>query len=131
MDEFYILKEEMKQKKKWAVVGVTENPDKFGYKIWKRLKEHGYTAYGVNPRYSEIEDEKIYSSLTDLPEEVEVVDMVVNPTLSLGFLDQIAQTNIKYVWFQPGTLDEAVLEKAEAMGLKFVYHECIYAELAR
>lgn len=130
MNDLYELKEEMKSKKKWAVVGVTENHDKFGYKIWKRLKEHGYQVYAINPRYSEIEGEKVYSSILELPEKVDVINVVVNPTLSLNLLDEVEKTNIKNVWFQPGTLDEEVLVKAENLNLNIVYHECIYAELA-
>lgn len=129
MNDLYELKEEMKSKKKWAVVGVTENQDKFGYKIWKRLKEHGYQVYAINPRYSEIEGEKVYSSILELPEQVDVINVVVNPTLSLNLLDEVAKTNIKHIWFQPGTLDEDVLLKAESLSLQIVYHECIYAEL--
>lgn len=43
------LKEKMLQKKVWAVAGVTERKDRYGYKIWKKLKEHDYETYGINP----------------------------------------------------------------------------------
>ena len=45
-------------KKLWVVAGVTAKKDRFGYKIWKILKDHSYEAYGVNPNYDEIEGEK-------------------------------------------------------------------------
>ncbi len=35
--------------KVWAVIGATHKTDKFGYKIYKCLKEHGYEVYPVNP----------------------------------------------------------------------------------
>ena len=33
----------------FAVVGVTPNQEKYGYKIFKRLLEKGYQTYGVSP----------------------------------------------------------------------------------
>ena len=33
----------------FAVIGVTTNPDKFGYKIYQRLNEIEKTVYGVSP----------------------------------------------------------------------------------
>lgn len=129
MDLFEKYKKEMLDKKNWAIVGVTENKERFGYKIWKLLRDRGYNVYGVNPKYSEIEGVKIYKTLADLPEKVEVVNVIVNPKISLLLLDEIEKQGIKYAWFQPGSLDEDVLDKAESTDLKFVYHECVYAEL--
>jgi len=124
-----LIKEEMLKKKAWAVVGVTNKKDRFGYKIFKKLLEHGYETYGVNPKYDEVDGEKIYPSLKSIPRKVEVVDVVVPPKVTLGLLDEIKELGIEYVWFQPGTFDEEVVEKAERLGLKSLFYECVYAEL--
>ena len=42
MDDMDKLKESMVEKETWAVLGATPNKEKFGYKIWKKLKEHNY-----------------------------------------------------------------------------------------
>ena len=125
------LKKTMLDKKVWAVIGATPDTSKFGYKIYKRLKSHGYTVYGVNPNYTEVEGEKIYSSIAELPEKPECIDMVVSPRISEKFLDEIKENGIEYVWFQPGTFDTAVIEKAESLGLKIVYknYACVLIEL--
>jgi len=130
MDNIELYKQEMLNKKVWAVIGVTPDPDKFGYKIYKKLKEKGYKVYALNPRYTEVEGDKIYSSIKDLPERPDCVDMVVNHKLSLSVLDEINAAGIEYVWFQPGTFDEAVIEKAEGMGMKIVYYDCVLVALA-
>ena len=36
-------------KKVWAVLGATGRKEKFGYKIYACLRDHGYTVYPVNP----------------------------------------------------------------------------------
>ena len=130
MDNIELYKQEMLTKKVWAVIGVTPDPAKFGYKIYKKLKEEGYKVYGINPKYTEVEGERIYSSIKDLPEKPDCVDMVVNYKLSLSVLDEIKEAGIEYVWFQPGTFDEAVIEKAVGMGIKIVYYDCVLVALA-
>lgn len=125
------IKDEMMQKKTWALVGVTEDKTKFGYKIFKKLMEKGYTVYGVNPKYEEIEGQKIYKSISDLPEKVECINVVVSPKISMNVLDEIIKNNINYVWFQPGAFDEEVLNKAKGSGLEVVYFDCLYVELGK
>lgn len=122
-------KEEMLEKKIWAVSGVTGRKERFGYKIWKILKENGYTTYGVNPNYDELEDEKIYHSLVDIPEKIEVLDMVVGPNIAIDTLDDAKDAGIEYIWFQPGSYNDEVIAKAESMDFKILYDDCIYAEL--
>ena len=34
----------------WAVVGVSTNPAKWGYRLYTALKASGYRVYPVNPR---------------------------------------------------------------------------------
>lgn len=125
------IKEVMLQKKIWAVAGVTAKKDRFGYKIWKKLKEHGYETYGVNPNYDEIEGEKIYHSVKDLPKKVDVLDMVVRPNIAIKTLEEAKEANIEYIWFQPGSYNDEVIEKAKELGFKFLYGDCVYAELRK
>lgn len=127
--DFMKIKEEMLEKKKWAVVGVSEKKDRWGYKIWKKLKEHDYEAYGVSPNYEDIEGEKIYSSLLEITEKIEVVDLVVSPKISMNILDEAREANIEYIFFQPGTYNREVIEKASSLGFKYVIDDCIYATL--
>lgn len=123
------IKEEMLEKKVWAVVGVTEKRERFGYKIWRILKEHNYTSYGINPKYEEIDGEKIYHRLRDVPEKIDVVDMVISPKYGSLILDEAKDLGIDYIFFQPGTYDDDIVKKAETLGFKFLIGDCIYATL--
>lgn len=129
MDKIEANKKEMLQKKIWAVVGATPDAEKYGYKIYKKLKDHGYNVYGINPKHENLEGDQLYKSLLDLPETPECVDMVVNPKVSMATLEEIHKAGIKYVWFQPGTFDEAVIDKAESLGLNIVYYDCVLVAL--
>lgn len=123
------LKEQMLEMKSWVVVGVTANKDKYGYKIWKTLKAHNYNTFGVNPNYDEIEGEKIYHSLSDLPEKVQVLDMVVPTKIATNTLEEAKELGIEYILFQPGTYNKEVVAKAEELELNYLLDDCIYATL--
>lgn len=124
-----MIKKEMLDKKVWAVVGVTPNKEKYGYKIWKKLLDHGYETYGINPKYDYIQEEKIYTSLKEVPKKIDVIDLVVPSKVSLKTLEEAKELDIDYMWFQPGTYDDKVIEKATELGFKILYNECILATL--
>ena len=90
--------EELMKKKIWAVVGATTDKDKYGYKIYKELKEAGYKVYPISPKYEEIDGDKAYKSLRDLPEKPEVVDFVVNPKIGIGIVKECAQLGIENIY---------------------------------
>lgn len=124
-----MIKKEMLDKKNWAVVGATPNKDKFGYKIWKKLIEHKYNTYGVNPKYDSIDDIKVYKSLKDIGGKIDVVDMVVSPKITLNVLDEAKELGIEYIWFQPGTFNGEVIRKAKKLDFKILYNDCVLATL--
>lgn len=125
------LKKEMLNKKIWGVVGVSEKKDKWGFKIWKILKEHNYETYGINPNYSEIDGEKVYHTIKDLPVKVDVLDIVVPPRISMSTLEEAKEMGIEYIFFQPGTYNDEVVKKAEELELKYLIGDCIYATLKK
>ena len=125
------VKDIMLEKKIWVVAGVTDKKDRYGYKIWKKLKEHGYETYGINPNYDEIEGEKIYHSVADLPTKVDVLDMVVGPKIAIKTLDEAKEAGIEYIWFQPGSYNDEVVAKAKELELKILEDDCIYATLVK
>lgn len=129
MDNIEKIKSEMLDKKIWAVVGATPNESKFGYKIFKKLKSKGYEVYGINPIHEEIDGEKLYKNISDLPVKPECVNMVVSPKRSNPIVKEIADNGIEYVWFQPGTFDEETIDLAEKHNLKFVYYDCVLVAL--
>lgn len=98
----------MLEKKIWAVIGANQNPEKFGNKIYKRLKSKGYEVYPVNPVYETIDGDVSYKNLSSLPKVPEVINMVVPPEKGKAFIEEAAKLGVKYTWFQPGTFDKEV-----------------------
>ncbi|NMA83719.1 MAG: CoA-binding protein [Epulopiscium sp.] len=101
-------------KKVWAVVGATTDTDKYGYKIYKALKDAGYTVYPISPKYEKIDGDQAYKTLSDLPETPQVVDFVVNPRIGVEVVKECKQLGIKDIWLQPGTVSDEILEYAQS-----------------
>lgn len=116
--------------KKWAVVGASDDPARYGYKIWRVLRDREYTAFPVHPRHKEIDGEPVYKSLADLPEVPEVVDMVVNPATGIRVMEDIRDLGIRYVWMQPGTRSDEIRDFARENGIELI-EDCVLVRIDR
>jgi len=102
----------------YALVGATTNQNKYGYTVLKDLAGAGFKIVGVNPKYQEIEGIKIYPTIKDVPQKLEVVIFVVPPEVGVKMLDEVAELGLKKVWFQPGAESEAIRAKAQELKLE-------------
>jgi predicted CoA-binding protein len=115
-------------KRVWAVVGVSQNTNKFGYKVFQSLSKAGYKVFPINPLISEIDGAKCYKTISELPEKVGVISLVVPPIVSEKIVEECIQTGIERIWFQPGSESLAAISKAKEAGLKVIHNECILLE---
>jgi len=129
MDKMEMLMDEMLSLKKWAVVGATQNPSKFGNRIYKKLLAHDYEVTPINPVYETVEGVTCLDSLKDMTEKPDCVSVVVGPDKAIGVVQDAIDLGIKRLWFQPGTFDENVLDLAENNGLEIVFYNCVLVEL--
>ncbi|HAO81407.1 MAG: CoA-binding domain protein [Parcubacteria group bacterium GW2011_GWE1_43_8] len=102
----------------YALVGATTNQAKYGYRVLKDLSDAGFNIVGVNPKYQEIDEIKIYPTLKEVPQKPEVVIFVVPPEVGVKMLDEVAELGLKKVWFQPGAESEAIRAKAQELKLE-------------
>jgi predicted CoA-binding protein len=116
--------------KTWAVVGATNNKEKFGYKIFKVMLEAGIEVYPINTGISEILGQKCYPTLKDLPIKPDAVDIVVPPKVGEQIMRECAELGIQNVWLQPGADAPQVIQVAKELGLTVV-DACIMVELRK
>jgi predicted CoA-binding protein len=115
--------------KNWAVVGATPNKQKYGYMVYKKLKEKGYNVFAINPLYDEIEDDKVYKTLFDLNQRIDCVSMVVSPKRGKLYIEQATKIGVKYVWFQPGAESDELVELCEKNSIVPIYNACVLVAL--
>jgi len=119
-----LIKEFMSQKR-FAVVGATDNPQKYGNQIVKNLKNRGYEVYPVNPRLKELEGLSCYPGLAVIPVKVDVVDFVVPPEATKEILKQCKELGLSRIWFQPGSESETPITYCHENNLKVVHSVCV------
>jgi len=119
-----LIKEFMDQKR-FAVVGATDNPEKYGNRIVKNLRGRGYEVYPVNPKLEEVEGLKCYPSIAEIPVRVDVVDFVVPPKATEEILKQCKNLGLDRIWLQPGSESETAIAFCEANNLKVVHSVCV------
>jgi len=119
-----LIKEFMDQKR-FAVVGATDNPDKYGNRIVKNLRGRGYEVYPVNPKLEEVEGLKCYPSIAEIPVRVDVVDFVVPPKATEEILKQCKNLGLDRIWLQPGSESETAIAFCKANNLKVVHSVCV------
>jgi predicted CoA-binding protein len=116
---------EFMSKKNFAVVGATDNPEKYGNRIVKNLAKRGYRVFPVNPKLDTLEGLTCYHNLAEIPEKVEVVDFVVPPAVTLATLKQCRELGLTSIWLQPGSEDEAALAFCRDNGMQVVHGVCV------
>jgi len=111
----------------WAVVGVSQDPAKYGNRIYRSLLASGYQVYPVNPRGGEIDGATVYPSLAALPQTPEVVDLVVPPAVTEQVVQEVKDLGLTRVWMQPGSESETAIAYCRQHGIQVVHDACAMA----
>ena len=115
----------------WAIVGLANNPDRPAFGVAKLLQNKGHQIFPVHPKAETVHGAVGYSSLSEIPVQVDVVDCFVNSTLVGDVVDQAIAIGAKAVWLQLGVIDEAAAARAHAAGLLTVMDRCPAIEYQR
>jgi predicted CoA-binding protein len=108
----------------WAVVGASQDPAKYGNRIFHSLRNAGYTVYPVNPKGGELNGSAIYPTLVDLPQSPEVIDLVVPPPVTEEIVKEALELGLRRVWMQPGAESQKAIDYCHEHGIEVVHHAC-------
>ena len=116
----------------FAVVGASNNPDKYGYKVLACYVELGQEAYPVNPREEKVQGLCCYATLLDLPVPASSVSIITPPPVTERIAAEAAAAGAKILWMQPGAESAAAVQIAESFGLGVIHGgPCLLVELPR
>lgn len=114
-----------------AIVGLSGNPLRASHFVGYYLQRHGYRVIPVNPRESEILGEQTYASLSDVPEQIDIVNVFRAPAALPPIADEAAKIGAGCLWCQFGVINEDAARIAEAGGVAVVMDRCLKVEHAR
>ncbi len=111
-----------------AVVGLSSDEGRPSYGVSRYLQRKGYKIIPVNPKEKEILGEKVYPSLSAIPEKVEIVDIFRRSEYIPPIVDEAAKIGAKVIWMQEGVINHAAAQFAAQHGIVVVMDKCILKE---
>jgi len=117
-----------------AVLGIKPNPDAPAYYVPEYAQRAGYEIVPVPVYYKDLTEmagEKVYRNLSDIPGEIDMVNVFRRPVDILPHVDDIIAKGPKSVWFQLGIRNDEAAEKLARAGIDVVQDHCLLVELRR
>lgn len=101
-----------------AIIGASDDRDKFGNKAVRAFLHRGYRVFPVNPRGGTIEGLRVYRSVREIGEKVDMASFYVHPEVGLSVIEDVAAAGIAEVWLNPGAESRELVARAWALGLQ-------------
>lgn len=134
------IKDLLEKSKTIAVVGLSKEPEKESNKVTVYLQQHGYRIIPVNPFVEQVLGEKSYTSLLEIPMEIQKTIDIINIFRKAADVPSIVEQVIQLknqlgrsfvVWMQLGIINEQAAELAKRNGLIVVMDKCLMIEHQR
>ncbi len=101
-----------------AVIGASNNRQKFGNRAVRAMVGSGYTVVPINPHEQEVEGLRAYASVLDYPGAIDMASFYVPPDVGERVIEEVARKQIPEVWLNPGSDSEALVARARSLSIK-------------
>jgi uncharacterized protein len=128
------IKELLEHTRRIAVLGIKPDPDQPAYYVPEYAQSAGYEIVPVPVYYkdlTEMNGQKVYRKLTEIPGDVDMVNVFRRPVDIPPHVDDIIAKKPKSVWFQLGIRNDAAAERLARAGIDVVQDHCLLVELRR
>ena len=110
---------------------MSKNPDKAAHFVPKYLHENGYDITPVNPNAESILRKECYDLVTDVPDEIDIVDVFRPSDQIMPIIKEAIKKKPKVIWLQEGIHNEEAEKLARDAGIDVVFNRCMLAEHQR
>jgi predicted CoA-binding protein len=123
------ITEILKSSKNVAIVGASDNPERPVYGVSEWLLDHSdFNIFFVNPRIETLFGHKVYPSIADIPEWIDIVDVFRKVSDISAVLDEAIAVKAKTIWLQLGLQDDVSANRAVKNGLNVIQNRCLKIE---
>lgn len=128
----YEIKDIFTKSRTIAIIGLSPKPEKDSNKVARYLQKAGYKIIPVYPKEDEILGEKVYRSLNEIDERIDMVDIFRKPEFIANVVDDVlARDDVKCVWTQLDLINNEAAQKAVTAGITVVQDLCTKIEHQR
>ncbi len=117
--------------KKVAVIGMSKHSSKAAHYVPRYLSENGFEITPINPTTDEILGKKCYSSVLDIDDTIDIIDIFRPSDEVLPFVKDAIKKKPKVIWLQEGIHNSEAEELARKEGIIVVFNRCMLAEHQR
>jgi predicted CoA-binding protein len=107
-----------------AVVGASRDPSKAGGSVPAGLQKRGFRIIPINPFADTLFGERVYRSLAEVPEKIDLVDVFRPAADAPDIARQAVAVGAKALWLQLDIRSDEARRIAESAGLDYVEDEC-------
>lgn len=100
-----------------AVIGASDNPERYSNMAVKLLKEKGHTVFPVHQRIKVVEGLNVYSSIADVPQTIDTVTLYIAADISSALSQQILDKKPRRIIFNPGAENPELAAMAARQGI--------------
>jgi predicted CoA-binding protein len=120
----------LKESKRIAVVGLSDNPERTSYMVSKAMQDSGYEIIPVNPAVSEVLGVKAVKALKDIEGHVDIVNVFRRSEFLPGIAKEFAEIDADIFWAQLGVENEEAYNFLKEKGHTVIMNRCIKVEHA-
>ena len=123
-----LIKKILKDSKNIAVVGMSSNPSRISHQIGVYLINAGYNIFPVNPGIDQMEGMRVYATLDEIPEKIDIVNVFRRPEFVMDVAQAAVEVGAGVLWLQEGIINLAAKEYAERHNLTVIMDRCIMVD---
>ena len=125
------IREILTQPRSVAVVGCSPDPSRDSHSVAALLQRLGHHIVPVHPGGGRILDRAVMSSLREVSEPIDMVDVFRRSDAVAGIVEEALEIGARILWLQLGVLDEAAALRAREAGMTVVMDRCPAIEYRR
>ena len=114
--------------KRFAVAGVSRQPQQVANAIYRKLCSSGLEVIPVNPNAAEVEGVRCYPDLMSIPGAIAGVVVATHPRTALDIVRQCGEKGVRQVWFHrsfgAGSVSGEAVQECKARGIQCIVGGC-------
>jgi|TARA_B100001939_G_scaffold309932_2_gene291501 predicted CoA-binding protein len=111
-----------------ALIGASNDPSKYGNKIFIDLTNKGFNVIPVNKKEDFIQNTKCYKSVEDIGVKPDILNFVVPPQIGYEMTKDLVTLGFNNFWYQPGAESESTSLLLKENNKDYIDDKCIMVE---
>jgi len=114
--------------KRFAVAGVSRQPQQAANAVFRKLRNAGYEVFAVNPNATEVEGVPCYRDLASIPGRLDGVVIACHPGVAADVVRQCGERGVRQVWFHrsfgQGSVSQEAVRQCASLGIEPIVGGC-------